>query len=269
MRCTYGLRDTILYNLGVGANAIPSATDADLTLTWEERLIALPTMAAVLGWEPAWYYEPEVGLDWRNTVHGEQSIEWHAPIAPAGEIIAQSSVDELYDKGAGRGALLVIRRELRDALTGAPLATIRQSIFFRKDGGFGGPNDAPRPRQVPASQPDIRHTLVSRPEQALIYRLSGDLFALHIDPAFAQAAGFDGPVLHGLCTYGFAGRALIAELCGGAGDRLRRMDVRFSAPVTPGDTIETLIWRLGPGEAAFRCQVGERIVIDNGYARFD
>jgi len=269
VRHAYNCRDTIIYNLGVGANAIDTANEADLTRVWEERLEALPTMVAAMAWEPYWYSDPDVGLGWQNSVHGEQSIEWHAAVPVEGEVVGQASVEEIYDKGSGRGALMVMRRELTDAKNGKRLATIRQGVFFRQNGGFGGPAGGPKSRPVPEAEPDLRQSLTSRPEQALLYRLSGDRFPLHIDPTFARAGGFDSPILHGLCTYGFAGRALVEQLCGGDGTKLRQMDCRFSAPVIPGETIEILIWRLASGECAFRCRVGERIVIDNGYARFD
>lgn len=269
VRQHYDRRDTIIYNLGVGAGALESLADADLTLVWEERLRALPTMAAVLAAEPYWYDDPRAGFSWTHSVHGEHSIDWHAPIPPEGDLISHCRVEELYDKGAGRGATLVTRRTLMCEKSGAQLATIRQTVFFRQDGGFGGTAIAPKPRPIPEGASDIQRSLTTRPEQALLYRLSGDLFALHIDPTFAQATGFDGPILHGLCTYGIAGAAIVDALCGGDGARLRRLDARFSAPVFPGDRIATSMWRLRPNEASYRCQVGDRVVIDNGYARFD
>ncbi|MDB5714819.1 MAG: MaoC-like dehydratase [Sphingomonadales bacterium] len=269
VRQRYDRRDTIIYNLGIGAGAVATLADVDLTLVWEERLRALPTMAAVLARERYWFDDPRTGLDWAHSVHGEQSILWHAPIPSEGEVIAEGCVEELYDKGEGRGALLVTRHDLRCAASGSELATIRQTVFFRRDGGFGGTALAPKPRRVPDTPPDIRRSLVTRPEQALLYRLSGDLFPLHVDPAFARANRFDTPIIHGLCTYGIAGAAVVDALCGGDGDRLRQLDARFSSAVLPGDRLDTLIWRLGPNEASYRCLVGDRIVIDNGYARFD
>jgi acyl dehydratase len=265
----YSARDTIIYNLGIGANVVESPADADLSLVWEERLRAFPTLVTVLGVEPYWYSDPRTGLAWERSVHGEHSIEWHAPLAPEGEVIGRSVVEELFDKGPGRGALLVLRRTLSDAASGQALATIRQTVFFRADGGFGGPTGAPMPSKTPDSAPDNVISLATRPEQALIYRLSGDHFPLHVDPAFAVAAGFPKPILHGLCTYAIAARAVVAGLCDGRSERLRRMDARFSSPVFPGETIDTQTWRLGRGEGAYRCRVGERVVIENGYVRLE
>lgn len=263
----YDRRDTIIYNLGVGANVIDAPTDASLSLVWETRLSPIPTMVTVLGVEPYWYDDPRTGLAWRQSVHGEQSVILRAPLSPEGEVVGRSTVEDVFDKGPGRGALLVLRRTLSDASTGEEIAIIRQSVFFRADGGFGGPTDAPKPRAVPDSAPERTVMLGTRPEQALLYRLSGDRFPLHVDPAFARAGGFPGPILHGLCTYAIAGRAVAAGFCDGEGARLRRLDARFSAPVFPGETIETDLWRLGAGEASFRCRVGDRIVINNGYAQ--
>lgn len=267
VRQSYGRRDTVLYNLGVGANVVESAASADLSLVWERRLQALPTMATVLGEEPYWFDDPRARLDWRQSVHGEHHVEWRAPLAPEGDVIGQSAVEEVYDKGAGRGALLVSRRTLSDAASGRTLAVIRKGVFFRGQGGFGGPA-APDVTPTPQRAPDLTALLGTRPEQALLYRLSGDEFPLHVDPAFAAEAGFAGPILHGLCTYAISARAVIAALCDGDGARLRSFGVRFSAPVFPGETIETLIWKLGPGAAAVHSRVGERIVIDNGRAEF-
>lgn len=269
IRQQYGARDTIMYNLGVGAGVIDTAADADLTLLWERELRSVPTMATVLGVESFWLDDPRLGLDWHHLVHGEHSITWHAPIPTEGDVTSHFSVEEIYDKGAGRGALLEIKRRLLCNLTGAALATIRQRVLLRKDGGFGGSASAPKPRPVPGGAPDFRRSMRTRPEQALLYRLSGDHFQIHIDPVFARNAGLPGPVLHGLCTYGIACRVAVDTLCQGDGDRLRRLDVRFSAPVIPGDEIDMRIWRLGSNEASYQCWVDDRLVLDNGYICFD
>ena len=268
VRQSYGCRETILYNLGVGANVIESPASADLSLVWERRLQALPTMATVLGEEPYWFDDARTGLDWRRSVHGEHHMEWRAPLPAEGEVIGQSAVEEVYDKGAGRGALLVTRRTLSDAASGRTIAVIRKGVFFRGQGGFGGPT-APAAVSPPQHAPELTVSLGTRPEQALLYRLSGDNFPLHVDPAFATEAGFTGPILHGLCTYAIAARAVIAGVCDGEAARLRTFGARFSAPVFPGETIETLIWLLGPGAAAVQCRVGERTVIDNARVEFD
>jgi acyl dehydratase len=158
-----------------------------------------------------------------------------------------------------------------DATNECPLATVRQVSFLRGDGGKGGTSaEAEPPYSVPERAPDATLTLTTRPEQALIYRLSGDYNPLHADPAVAAEAGQPRPILHGLCTYGIAGRALLRLLCAGAPERLKRMDCRFTAPVFPGDRVTVAVWRETPGRAAFRASVEARaqVVLDNGYVEF-
>lgn len=270
VRQAYAARDTILYNLGVGAGITESSADVELDFIWEARLKALPTMAAVLGEGPQWMRDPGSTITWTNLVHGEQSIEWHQPVPAAAEIVARSEVEEIYDKGAEKGAIMKIKRTVFDAATDAPIATSRSSVFMRADGGFGGTAAAPPVRKVPADRPaDAVVALPTRPEQALIYRLSGDYYELHVEPDFARRIGFDRPILHGLATYGVACRALLATLCDNEPERLKRLDVRFSSPVYPGDEIVTEIWRTGSGEASFLSTVDGRKVLDNGYAQFE
>lgn len=268
-RQRYSKNDTILYALGVGANIMTDAADADLTFVWEERLKALPTMVATLALEPFWINDPRTGVTWGQMLHGEQSIEWHAPLPSHGEVVALTTVEAVHDKGEGRGAVLVTRQDVRDAHSDRPIATCRASLFLRADGGFGGSDNSSKPRPIPERAPDVIEETRSRPEQALIYRLSGDWIPLHVDPEFARAGGFRGPILHGMATYGFAGLALVRRLCGGDPARLKRLDARFSAIVYPGDEIRTEIWHEGPGEAGFRCLTDGKVVLNNGYARYD
>jgi acyl dehydratase len=152
---------------------------------------------------------------------------------------------------------------------------VRNATMLRNEGGFGGSGEGqPPPHPIPERAPDIVDRLGTAPNQALIYRLSGDLNPLHVDPAVAEAAGFPRPILHGLATYGFAGRAVLAAICDNQPERLKRLDVRFSRPMFPGETIKVEIWRDGDGDkggrAAFRATVEERneVVLDNGYAEF-
>lgn len=267
-RQTYTRRDTILYNLGVGCGVIESPEKALLEFVWEQRLKSLPTMVTVLGEGAEWLRDPKSTITWTNMVHGEQSVEWHATIPPEGEVLARSEVESIHDKGADRGALLVVRRRLEDVSTGMPLATLRIGIFLRDDGGFGGEDRGPHERRTsPKGLADCVVSLATRPEQALIYRLSGDYYDLHVDPDFGKAIGYDRPILHGLATYGIVCRAIMAETCSNDPTRLLRLDGRFTAPVYPGDVVETHIWRLGNGEIRFCAKVGTLIVIDNGLAQ--
>jgi acyl dehydratase len=176
-------------------------------------------------------------------------------------------VASLVDKGEGRGALMVTEREVIDAATGDILALATATVFLRGDGGFGGPSGpvAP-PHKMPEGAPDLAIDLPTRPEQALYYRLNGDDNPLHADPAFAARAGFPRPILHGLCTFGVVAHALVRGLCGGEPGRIKKFGCRFSAPVFPGETIRTEIWRDG----SFRALVVERdvVVVNHGFAVF-
>jgi acyl dehydratase len=254
-------RDTILYALGIGAN--------DLRHVYEARLEALPMMAVILAYPGFFGKDPRYELTWQKILHGEQSVEIHRPLPTSGTFIGTTQIDEIYDKGPEKGAIMLMSRVIRVAGDPDPIATVRSSNVLRGDGGFAQhPNGAPpAPHPVPGDRPaDIALTLLTREDQALLYRLSGDYNPLHVEPEVARGAGFDRPILHGLCTFGVVGRALIDAVCGGDGGRLRRMDVRFSSPVYPGETIRTEIWREGEGQAAFRASVVERgvVVINNG-----
>lgn len=253
-------RYTILYALGVGAT--------DLDFIFEERLKALPTMAAVLGYPGFIWRDPAMGANWQKILHGEQSTILHAPLPVEGEIIGTTWIESLWDKGAEKGALAMVTREIHDQ-AGTHLATAKSLTFLRGDGGFGGSGEGtPVPYGVPERAPDSVLTIGTAANQALIYRLSGDLNPLHVDPEVARAAGFERPILHGLSTYGVIGRALLAARCGNEPARLTRIDGRFSSPVYPGETIETSIWDEGEGRLAFRARVVERdkIIFTNGYA---
>ena len=256
-------RDTALYALGIGAE--------ELDFVYEERLRALPTMAVVLGYPGFIWRDPALGVDWKRILHGEQSVQLHRELPVVGEIIGETRIAALFDKGADKGAIALVTREIRDA-AGTHLATLSATTFLRGDGGFGGtPDGAPVPHAVPTDRaPDHEVTLTTAANQALVYRLSGDHNPLHIDPAVAQAAGFARPILHGLCSYGVAGRALLAALCDQDPARLTRIDARFSAPVYPGETLRTRIWREGAGRAGFVCHVVERdlMVLNHGYVEF-
>ncbi len=270
-RHTFTARDTILYALGVGVGQDLSQHSDELKFVYEEGLEALPTMAVILAYPGFWQKEPAYGLTWRKIVHGEQSLTIHRPLPAAGSVRGEMTIEAIYDKGADKGALLCARREIYDEITGAHLATVRQSSFLRADGGFGGDGaKAPPPHAIPDRDPDVSDLMGTRTEQALIYRLSGDDNPLHADPNAAAAAGFERPILHGLCTYAVAGRALLRKLCGNVPARLRRMDARFSSPVYPGEAIRVDIWDLGDGKACFRAFAAARgqIIIDNGYTEY-
>ena len=265
---TYTTRDTILYALGLGLGASP--LDAGhLRFTFEEQpgFAALPFMAAVLGTPGFWLRDPTSGVDWTRVLHGEQCIELHAPIPTEGTVIARNRVAEIIDKGADKGALLYIEREITDKATGQRIATTTSTTFARGDGGFGGPTGPLKPvHQVPDRAPDHSIDTPVLPQAALIYRLSGDPNPLHASPEVAAKAGFKAPILHGLCTFGIAGCAVLATCCDNDPARLKSFDLRFSSPVYPGETVRTDIWQ-DEDVVSFRARVDDRIVLNNGIAR--
>ncbi len=241
----YTERDCALYALGVGLGTDPLAA-GPLHYLYERApggMRALPTLVNVLGYGGFWADQPDTGITWRKLVHAEQSFVLHRPLAPAGRVIGRNRVSALYDKGADKGALMVQERTVEDAASGAPIATVTQLTMLRADGGFGGTSGSPPlPHEMPARVPDAVCPLPTLPQAALIYRLSGDLNPLHADPSVAQAAGFDRPILHGLCTMGVALHAVLKTVLSYDAAGVRGMRARFTAPVLPGETISTELW---------------------------
>lgn len=257
-------RDTILYALGIGCE--------DLPFVFEDRLKALPMMAVVCGYPGFIWRNPEMGADWKKILHGEQSVIIHKPLPAEAVFIGETRITHVFDKGPDKGAVALVKRSIKGT-DGTHYADSIATTFLRGDGGFGGTTDvAPTPKQIPENRsPDLSETLETATNTAIIYRLSGDLNPLHIDPDVAKSAGFERPILHGLATYGIVGRSLISQLMDGVPERLKRMDARFSKPVFPGETIRTDIWCEGPGRASFRAFSVERelMVINNGYVEFE
>ncbi len=256
--------DCLLYALGVGVGAL-DPTGFELEFSTENSADVtqrvLPTFATIVGMGGG----PRSTLgtfDPAMLVHGEQSIELHGPISPDGAVTTTSTVAGIFDKGSG--ALAVLESESVDASTGSPCFTTRSALFIRGEGGFGGDRGPSSSNAAPEGEADEVVSYATRPDQALLYRLSGDRNPLHSDPVFAKRAGFDRPILHGLCTYGFTGRALLHTLCASDPQRFRSMHARFSRPTFPGDTLTVSMW-VHDGEAAFRTenQRGET-VIDGG-----
>lgn len=265
---SYTTNDTILYALGLGVGS-DALNAADLRFTFEEQpgFAALPFMAAVLGTPGFWVRDPESGIDWTKVLHGEQGIALHSTIPVEGTLIAQNRVAEIIDKGADKGALLYIEREITDKATGQRIATTTSTTFARGDGGFGGPTGPLKPvHQLPDRTPDLSLDTPILPQAALIYRLSGDPNPLHASPEIAAKAGFKAPILHGLCTFGVAGCAVLKSCCNNDPARLKSFDLRFSSPVFPGETVTTEIWQDGD-TVSFRAHVEDRTVLNNGVAR--
>jgi acyl dehydratase len=267
----YGPKDCMLYALGLGFGQDPM-NESELAFVYEKNLRALPTFALVQGYTPYWLRNPDSGVNWTKVVHGEQGFVLHRPVAPEGCVIGRTRIVDVVDKGEGKGALVYSERKIIDKANGALLATLTQTTFCRGDGGFGGPKrNTPEPHALPERAPDIVCDLPTRPEMALVYRLSGDINPLHAEPDFAKAAGFPRPILHGLATFGVAGHALLKSIAGYDPARLTGMAGRFSAPIFPGETIRTEMWRgdgKNPGVVSFRARVVGRdvVAINNGRA---
>ena len=267
----YDVKDAILYALGVGVGIDMATGEEALRYAYEKEIQALPTMAAVLATPGFWAKNPRYGIDWKRVLHGEQSLTLHGPLPAEGELLSSFRIEDVHDKGVGKGAIAYSCREIYGRRSGDLIATERKATFLRGDGGRGGRTGASAPvHVVPDRAVDARVSLPTRQDQALIYRLSGDFNPLHIDPEIARQAGFDRPILHGLCTYGVAGRALSIGLADGNAARLRSIACRFSAPVYPGETIVTEIWKLASGRAAFQSREAERgvLVLSNGQAEY-
>jgi acyl dehydratase len=213
-----------------------------------------------------------LGLDWPQILHGEQSLRLHRPLQPQGDIMGRTTIGPVADKGPGKPVLLRCDRELTDGATGEPVATLDEVWILRGAGGFGGETAPVSPplAPVPDRAPDSAIDLPTFPQQAALYRLTGDRNPLHIDSAVAAKGGFARPILHGLATFGLIGRALIAAACGGDATRLSAMRLRFTSPVYPGDVVRTEIWDLGQ-VIRFRALVPAlgAIVADGGTAERD
>ncbi len=265
---TYTVKDSIIYALGIGIGHDP-LDKGQLSFVFEEaEFQAVPTMAVVLAGPGFWVRDPETGINWQEILHGEQGVEIHRPLPPNATVTARTRVTEILDKGAGKGALIYTERDLTDKATGELLATLTSTTFARGNGGFGGPSGPqPQPHELPKREPDAVCDLPTQPQAALLYRLSGDPNPLHVDPSVAAAAGFKAPILHGLCSLGVAGHAVLRTYCGYDATRFKSLKLRFSSPVYPGETIRTEMWRDG-STVSFRSRVLERdvTVLNNGCA---
>jgi acyl dehydratase len=268
MERSWDSKDALLYALGVGAGLDELQFTTENSHDIEQRV--LPTFAVIIGMGGA-----SMGaageIDWGKLVHGSQSIRLFKPIPVEGTIVMTDRLSDIQDKGEGKHAILEVTAEGVDKATGDKLLETVTTAVIRGAGGFGGQRGEAKARpEFPDRKPDHEVTYQTREDQALIYRLSGDRNPLHSDPWFAtQLAGFPKPILHGLCTYGFAGRALLHGLCDGDPDRFGAMDGRFSSPVFPGEALTTSMWLDGDG-AIFRTTASpdDRVVLDDGRFEF-
>ena len=259
--------DALLYAVGVGAGLGDPLAELEFTTENSQGLSqqVLPTFGVLIsqvrGRRKLGDFDPAL------LVHAEQSFELYRPLPVDGVVRTTSTVTGIYDKGSG--ALVTTENAAVDAATGEPLVTARSGAFIRGEGGFGGDRGTSEPWQRPDRAPDHQVTMATRPEQALLYRLSGDRNPLHSDPKFAARGGFARPILHGMCTYGVTGRALLHTLCGSDPARFLAMSGRFTHPVCPGDTLVVSIWAGGDGTALFQTTIQDGpVVIDRGVLMF-
>lgn len=265
-RCSYRDREAMLYAYAIGMGSDP-LDEKELAFVNEATAIArplmvVPTFASVA----AWGARPgEMNLNRLMVVDGERDITFHRPLASAADIIADSSVLAVFDKGKDKGAIIQHQTVLKST-EGEPLATVIAALFARGDGGLGGPSEGqPEPHKVPIRTPDLTLDISTRPDQALIYRLCGDRNPLHSDPEFAKRAGFPKPILHGMCTYGITCRGVLQTYADYDPAAFKRHAARFSSPVYPGETLTLELWRDGD-VISFEAKVKARAatVVKNG-----
>ena len=259
---SYSDKDSILYSLGVGLGNDPMNM-AELKYVYENSQVALPSMATNFQ-----YHSPlllKANINFILVVHGEQKLSFSNPLPVSGDFISNAKVIGCYDKGAGKGAIIDVETTINLKKDNTEICKLVSTTFARGDGGFGGPESPKSEIFRPEGDPDFVHEIKSKPDQALIFRLSGDYNPLHSDPNFAKTAGFEKPILHGMCTYGIACRSLVESVCEGDAKRLKKFDCRFSSPVYPGETIVTEMWKNG-SKVYYQSKVKERdkIVIKNG-----
>jgi NAD(P)-dependent dehydrogenase (short-subunit alcohol dehydrogenase family)/acyl dehydratase len=255
----YTWKDTVLYALGVGAGF------SDLDYCYEKDLKVIPSFAITTAYDLMPELATASNINLTGILHGEHEIIFHNPIPPEGTLSTAGAITHYYDKGKDKGALIIAEFETHHS-NGDKLFTSIATVFARLDGGFGG-QDAPKKQILfPQREPDVVVDAKPSADQPLIFRLSGDTFQLHVDSEFAKMAGFERPIMHGLCTHGYACRALIEKLVPGKPQKVRRLDCRFKRPLYPGVPIKTLIWQIDDGQALWRVINSEsgEVVIDNG-----
>jgi len=254
--------DAILYHLGVGAG-VPQTDPGELEYTYEKNLKVLPSFSTVadLGGPANLLNVPGLEFNPALALHGEQEIELHQPLPPEAKLKSKTRIADIYDKG--KAALLILEVSTVDA-KGDPLFTNRMSLFLRGEGGFGGPAGPKAQNAAPDREPDGSVESKTLPQQALLYRLNGDKNPLHCDPDFAKLAGFDIPIIHGLCSYGIACKAVVDNALAGDVTQVARYSARFAGVGFPGETFVTRYWREND-TILIECHAKERdaIIISN------
>ena len=240
----YDWKDVVLYALGVGAGF------DELDYVYEEKLKVIPSFSVASVLDAIFEVGAVANIDPTGVLHGEQDTIFHAPIPTSGTFSTEGAVTAMYDKGAGKGALVIAEAETYHS-NGQKLFTNIFTVFGRKDGGFGGEPGPAEQVEFPDRDPDFEEAAQPSADQPLLYRMSGDTFALHVDPEFAKLSGFEKPIMHGLCTHGYACRALIKNLFPGQPEKMSRLRVRFSRTLYPGMPIKTQIWKIEDGVRGF------------------
>jgi len=259
----YTWKDAVLYALGVGAGF------SELDYTYEKNLKVIPTFSIAMIFDLFREVTAACNINVAGVLHGEQDLIFHNPIPPSGTMTTEGKIAHYFDKGT-KGALVVVESETIHG-SSKKLFTSIITLFSRLDGGFGGKSVPHETFLFPDREPDLIVEDKPSPDQPLLYRLSGDIFELHVDTEFAKMAGFEKPIMHGLCTYGFACRALVASLIPGEPEKVRRLACRFVQPLYPGEPIKTLIWKTGNGEALWQTVNAKTrdIVIDRGIFEYN
>ena len=262
---SWNSKDCLLYAVGIGAGADDLAFSTENSTNVTQQVY--PTFPVIVTRDPG---SPMRNIGTFNPamlVHGQQAVTLHRSVPVEGSARIVTRITGIYDKG--KGAVVASEQIAVDANDGSPMFTLNSSAFIRGEGGWGGDRGPGGDKNVPPSRtPDHTVTYRTSPDQAYVYRLSGDRNPLHSDPKFAAMGGFDKPILHGLCTYGFTGRALLKSLCDNDASRFTHIEGRFASPVIPGETLTVSIWNTGAGEAVFTTSVGDRTVLDQGLVRF-
>ncbi|MBT3409864.1 MAG: 3-alpha,7-alpha,12-alpha-trihydroxy-5-beta-cholest-24-enoyl-CoA hydratase [Halieaceae bacterium] len=263
----YVQRDAILYALGLGLGRDP-LNKQELPYVYEKDLAVLPTFAVTLATPGLWVKDPATNITLEGLVHGAQSANFHAPLPPQASITGKARISQVYDRGAKKGAVVVVERSIHDTHSGLLYCTLEQTLILRADGGFGGEPPPGNNLSIPQSPPLQAISYKTTPGQAILYRLSGDWNPLHIDPDVAQHAGFQQPILHGYCSYGIAGWATCL-----ASNRdpllLKTLQCQFRGPVIPGDRLIFEFWQPDADKWLFEAQTNNRVVLAKGCATFN
>jgi len=257
-------KDALLYAVSIGAGEHELAFTTENTAGVDQ--LVFPTFPVVMGYGAGRGVMSAIGsFNPAMLVHGQQAVTLHRPIPPEGTATLTSRLTDMFDKG--KAAVVVTTTDVE--MDGAPLYSTRSSAFIRGEGGWGGDRGPSGPQNEPPDrQPDHTITYQTSPDQAFVYRLNGDRNPLHTDPSFAAAGGFEKPILHGLCSYGFTGRGLLHLLCGGDPAKFHHIEARFASPVLPGEALTINAWEIGDGQAVFTTSVGDRVVIDQGLLKY-